>query len=133
MKNNTRQLLRKLIKEEVRRQKRALKENTNPKQLRNEFVQACREYGNYRNTFASSNEIKRTISEIGKLVEMAETVTLSETQDWFDNVTVNRHMKQLGEAYKVMEKTGQELVTAQQRFESAYEDIGQVLGKYYEV
>ena len=134
MKSDTKNRLRKLIREEIRRQnKRRPFESTNPRDMRNEFIQAVRGYGEFRNSFPQSSDIKSTVNEIGKLVEMAETVTLSETQEWFDNVTVNRHMKQLGEAYKVMQKTGTELVQAQQRFESAYEDIGQILGKYYEV
>lgn len=134
MKSDTKMRLRKLIREEIRRQnRRRLFESTNPKDMRNEFIQAVRGYGDFRKSFPQSSDIKTTVSEIGKLVEMAETVTLSETQEWFDSVTVNRHMKQLGEAYKVMQKTGTELVQAQQRFESAYEDIGQIFGKYYEV
>jgi hypothetical protein len=60
-------------------------------------------------------------------------MTLQETENWFDGVTVQRHMKQLKEAYKILQKTAGELRQSQQRFESAYDDIGTVLGKYYEV
>lgn len=134
MKTELRNTLKKIIREEIHRQiKGRVDENANPKQMRNEFIQACKNYGNYRNSFADANNIKNTIGEIGRMVEMAENVTLSETQDWFDNVTVSRHMKQLKEAYKVMEKTGGELVQVQQRFNSAYEDIGEIFSKYYDV
>ena len=42
-------------------------------------------------------------------------------------------MKQLGESFKVFEKTAKEISTLQQRLESAYEDIGNTLGKYYDI
>jgi formylmethanofuran dehydrogenase subunit E-like metal-binding protein len=77
--------------------------------------------------------LKRTVAEIKRIVESAEEITLQESDGWFDKITVNRHMKQLKEAYKVLEKTCNELVTSQQRFESAYNDIGRVLENYYDV
>ena len=42
-------------------------------------------------------------------------------------------MKQLREAYKVFEKTAGEVHTLQQRLESAYEDMGGTLNKYYKI
>jgi division protein CdvB (Snf7/Vps24/ESCRT-III family) len=58
---------------------------------------------------------------------------MQESEHWFDNVTVSRHMKQLKEAYKVFEKTATEMNTMQQRLESAYDDMGVVLNRYYQV
>ena len=75
----------------------------------------------YRNT---------TLKEIA---QVAEQLTLSESEHWFDNVTTSRHMKQMNEAMKVFEKTAGEVHTLQQRLESAYEDMGSVLNKYYKV
>ncbi len=63
----------------------------------------------------------------------AENLTIQESEHWFDNVTVSRHMKQMNEAYKVFEKTSQEMSGMQQRLEAAYEDMGMVLNKYYKV
>ena len=64
------------------------------------------------------------------MVEMAQQVTLSEG-DWFDGITVNRHMKGLNESYKVFEKTAQEISRLQERLSASYEDIGQGLSKYF--
>ena len=60
-------------------------------------------------------------------------MTLSETEHWFDNVTTSRHMKQMNEAYKIFEKTATEMGSMQQRLESAYEDMGTVLNRYYKI
>jgi hypothetical protein len=39
----------------------------------------------------------------------------------------------MNEAFKVFEKTAQEMSGMQQRLEAAYEDMGSVLSKYYKV
>jgi hypothetical protein len=119
--------------------KKYLKENSVGKELRysssekRAFLEACKNYGLYKESFVKSEEIRQKIEEIGWLVETAENMTLQETENWFDSVTVQRHMKQLKESYKVLQKTAGELRQSQQRFESAYDDIGTILGKYYEV
>lgn len=119
--------------------KKFLKENVTGQDLRysqdekRAFLEACKKYGEYKESFVKSEEIRQKVNEIGWLVETAENMTLQETENWFDGVTVQRHMKQLKEAYKVLQKTAGELRQSQQRFESAYDDIGTVLGKYYEV
>ena len=97
------------------------------------FLNAVSEYHTlgeniYRN--ATLREVTETLREI---VTVAEQLTLSESEHWFDNVTVSRHMKQLNESMKVFEKTANEVHTLQQRLESAYEDMGSVLNKYYNV
>jgi hypothetical protein len=42
-------------------------------------------------------------------------------------------MKQMNEAMKVFEKTAGEMNGLQQRLESAYEDMGTVLNRYYKI
>ena len=39
----------------------------------------------------------------------------------------------MNEAYKVFEKTANEMSSMQQRLESAYEDMGTVLNRYYKI
>ena len=82
----------------------------------------------YRN--ATLQEVTETL---GNIVQQAEALTLQESEHWFDNVTVSRHMKQMNEAMKVFEKTAGEMNGLQQRLESAYEDMGSVLNRYYKI
>ena len=98
-----------------------------------EFMEAVKRYSTYKESLNRSGNLKKMVAEIGKLVNSAESITLKETGEWFDNITVNRHMKQLKESYKVLEKSCDELVQSQQRFESAYNDIGRVLENYYDI
>ena len=97
------------------------------------FLEAVSNYHRLGEMIYRANTLKEVASTLGGIVEMAENVTLQESEHWFDNVTVSRHMKQLQEAYKVFEKTAGEMSGMQQRLEAAYEDIGTVLNKYYKV
>ena len=81
----------------------------------------------------ANSKLQEVTKTLKSVVEKAEKLTISESEHWFDNVTVSRHMKQLSEAYKVFEKTAKEISGLQQRLEGAYEDIGGVLNKYYKV
>jgi len=81
-----------------------------------------------------SQRLKEINSKIGQMVEMAETFTISETEDgWFDNVVVSRDLKEIKNDYKLFEKTCNEMRSLQQRLEACYENIGSKLGRYYEI
>ena len=97
------------------------------------FLEAVYKFAEHANSIYRQHSLKETSKYLGELIEAAHHLTLSETEDWFDANTVNRHMKHLGEAYKIFEKTSQEMSVLQQRLESAYEDIGGTLNKYYDI
>jgi hypothetical protein len=97
------------------------------------FLEAVKQYKKYGEAVYRNAGLGEVYESIKNMVEMAGKVTLSETEDWFDNVTVSRHMKRMGESFKVFEKTLKEVSTLQQRLESSYDEIGEVLGKYYEI
>jgi len=126
-----RKLVRLLVENEMQNMSNDI--STPQPMNKDEFLEAVRQYGIHKESIFRSNDLKRTVAEIKRIVESAEEITLQESDGWFDEITVNRHMKQLKEAYKVLEKTCNELVTSQQRFESAYNDIGRVLENYYDV
>lgn len=97
------------------------------------FLEAIYKFAEHSNSIYRQHNIKETSKYLGELIEAASNLTLSETEDWFDGVTVGRHMKHLGEAFKIFEKTAAEMDTLQQRLEAAYEDIGSTLNKYYDM
>jgi hypothetical protein len=97
------------------------------------FMEAVANYHSIGESIYRAGKLKETAANMASIVEAAEQLTLQESEHWFDNVTVSRHMKQLKEAYKVFEKTSTEMDGLQQRLESAYEDMGTVLNKYYKV
>lgn len=101
------------------------------KKLFNESLKRFHEYSSMFNK--DVKQYKKALDEIKYIVETAERVTLEETQDWFDNVTVSRHVKQMKEAYKTFEKTIMEASQLSQRLNASYEDIGKVLQNYYDI
>ena len=100
---------------------------------RNSFLEAVSNFHKLGEMVYSNGGLQEVTKTLQSVVEQAETVTLSETEHWFDNVTTSRHMKQMNEAFKVFEKTSTEIGGLQQRLESAYDDMGTVLNRYYKI
>lgn len=100
---------------------------------RDAFLQELRSFSSLGQHIYRAGELSEITSKVGQLVEMACQVNLAETQKWFDQVTVKTHNKRLTEAYKIFERTSQEITALQQRLEASYEDIAEVLNKYYDV
>jgi len=100
---------------------------------KNAFLEHIKSFNVFGEAIYRSQNIIEALKEIKNIVETAHHLTLQETGDWFDKVTVNRHMKQLKESYKTFEKTANEMYTLQQRLEACYEDMGNTLNKYYNI
>ncbi len=72
--------------------KKFLKENATGDNLRytksekRAFLEACRQYGNYKESFVKSEEIRQKVEEIGWLVDTAENIRTNYRQ-W--NKTLN--------------------------------------------
>ena len=103
------------------------------KEDRQSFLEAVSNFHQLGEMIYTSAKLQEVTSTLKSVVERAEKMTISETEHWFDNVTTTRHMKQMNEAMKVFEKTAGEMGGLQQRLESAYEDMGTVLNKYYKI
>ncbi len=102
----------------------------------NEKAQALeeiKEYGTFEEVIYRSEGLKEAANRISEIVEKAEQVALQETEEWFDEVTVKRNMKELNNNNKEFTKTVSEISKLQQRLESLYEEMGNNLSRYYEV
>jgi hypothetical protein len=103
------------------------------KEEKRAFVEAVAAYRQLGEMIAHKGNLSEIHDSIKGIVENANSITLKETGDWFDRVTVQRHMKSMNESFKVFSNTIKEVSTLQQRLESSYDEIGEVLGKYYEI
>ena len=81
------------------------------KEQKREFVESVKEYSQLGEAVYGKGNLQELCERIKNMVEMAQQVTLAEG-DWFDGITVNRHMKGLNESYKVFEKTAKEIAAA---------------------
>ena len=97
------------------------------------YLESIARYNEYGDTIYRGNTLKETYNQMRKVVEFASKNIMEESGDWFDQVTLGRHTRKMNESIKVFEKTVTEVIKLQQRLESVYEDIGQTLGRYYEI
>ena len=82
--------------------------------------------------FGDSN-ITKIAERLSWIAGQAKSHTLSETEDWFDKITVNRNMKELTGLSGQFGKIANEAKSLQERMGALYEDMGNILGRYYEI
>jgi hypothetical protein len=70
---------------------------------------------------------------LGGIVDAAKTLTMNEADDWFDKVTIKRNMSELEKMDKSFEKVATEAKALDERLHALYEDMGNILGRYYEI
>lgn len=123
--------LTQLLKEELENmQSQQPRMNKNQKK---EFLEMVSSFNKFNKKVYREQDIQELVSEMNDFVESVSGFTISETEDWFDKVTVSRHMKGLKEAYKVFEKSASTIAEEQRRMEAAYEDIAGYVQKYYKI
>jgi hypothetical protein len=129
--------LKDLLKESTTRYKSMGESDEEEKGMTNaekrEFLKGVSEYKKFGESIYRTGDLAEVYESIKGIVETAHKVTLQETGDWFDKVTVGRHMKSMNESFKVFSSTIREVNSLQQRLESCYDEMGEVLGKYYEI
>ena len=77
--------------------------------------------------------LSTAVLQIEKLTSGASKFIVDESEDWFDAVTIKRDSKAIDNSANDFVKTAKEMVGMQQRLESLYEDLGNKLGRYYEI
>ena len=82
--------------------------------------------------FGDSN-ITKIAEKLSWIANQAKSHTLSETEEWFDRITVNRNMKELTGLSNSFGKIAGEAKSLQERMGAMYEDMGNILGRYYEI
>lgn len=102
-------------------------------QEKREFLEWLKKFNEYADSVHRSISLKEVVEDIDKMLEMASKIALEETDDWFDKVSIDRDMKSLNDNKKIFEKTAKEVTKLQYRLESAYQSIGNVLTKYYDL
>jgi hypothetical protein len=79
------------------------------------------------------SDMTEVANTLGAIVEAAKEMTLRESGDWFDNVTVKRNMQELDKMGKSFDKFALEAKAMDERLHSLYEDMGHILNRYYEI
>ena len=98
-----------------------------------EIKEAMNSFAKMGKLLHREENLKEIANSLSEIATKAKTYTLSETDDWFDKVTVNRNMKELTTLSKSFGKFAQEAHGLQERMSALYEDMGHIVGRYYEV
>ena len=99
----------------------------------NELVNSIKNYGSLGEHIYGKGSLKEIAENLSKIAEGAAQHSLSETEDMFDKVTVSRNMKELTGLSKQFGKVAGEANSLQERMSGLYEDMGNILGRYYEI
>ena len=98
-----------------------------------QVTEALKNYNKLGETLYQQQSLKETAKSLSQIAEMAASHTLQETEDWFDKVTVSRNMKELTNHSKAFSKIAEEASSVQQRLAGLYEDMGNILNRYYDI
>ena len=98
-----------------------------------ELVSSINNYGSLGEHIYGKGSLKETAETLSSIAEGAAQHTLSETEDMFDKVTVSRNMKELKGLSGQFSKVAMEANSLQERMSGLYEDMGNILGRYYEI
>ena len=106
---------------------------TSEKVSASEIKEAMNNFSQMGKLLQREENLKEIAHSLSEIATKAKSYTLSETDDWFDKVTVNRNMKELTTLSKSFNKIASEAQGLQERMSALYEDMGHVIGRYYEI
>ena len=104
-----------------------------PSELKKHFLEIISTYGQHREGMSRKSDIMQIAETLGGIADAAQEYTLREGGDWFDRVTIKRNMTELKKFQAAFEKEAIEATAQEQRLEALYEDMGNVLGRYFEI
>jgi|LakMenEpi03Aug12_release.lakeMendotaPanAssembly.Ray.scaffolds.fasta_scaffold00038_59 hypothetical protein len=104
-----------------------------PTEMKKHFLEIISTYGQHREGMSRKSDIRQVAETLGGIADAAQEYTLREGGDWFDRVTIKRNMSELKKLQSAFEKESLEARAQEQRLEALYEDMGNVLGRYFEI
>ena len=100
---------------------------------RYEVTEAIRNYARIGEQLRVNNNIMEAAKQLARMAEDAQHHILGENDDWFDSVSIKRNMKELKGLTGQFKKTAVEANATNQRLSALYEDMGNILNRYYEI
>ena len=104
-----------------------------PKVNKHEVIEAVKSYARVGKQLYNGGGILEAAKQLVRMAESAQNHVLSETDDWFDGVSVKRNMKELKGLTGQFRKTAVEANATNQRLSALYEDMGNILNRYYDI
>jgi hypothetical protein len=108
-------------------------EDVQPKIDKHQVSENVKNFSHIGKSLYGSGNVMEIAKQLSDIAESAHSHVLSETDDWFDKVSVSKNMKALKGSVVEFQKTAKESHVLNQRLTGLYEDIGHVLNRYYEI
>lgn len=90
-------------------------------------------FENFGECLRNEEALMNSAKGITELCELAEAYALNECGDWFQQDIVKKDMKELKKRVMEFQKITKEAYARMQQLGVAYQDIGHVLGRYYDL
>jgi hypothetical protein len=102
-------------------------------EARRHFLEMISTYKSFGKKLQTEHDLAEIANTLGGIVDAATTFTQKESGNHFDPSTVKRNMSDLGKLSAQFERSANEAKQLQQRMSSLYEDMGYVLGRYFDM
>lgn len=100
---------------------------------KSEILSRIAEYNKYAKAIYNENDLIEIAKDLSEMAENAEVLTISETEEQFDKITVTRNMKELKNLSGQFSKAATEAQAFKQRLTGLYEDMGVILNRYFDI
>ena len=108
-----------------------------PKKLsaqdKKKLMDAVSRFNEYGKVLRCETALMETAKTLDEIAQMAETYAMTESSDFFQGKVVERDFKQVKGITKDFKKLASECHGKIQQLNALYEDMGHVLGRYYEI
>ena len=108
-------------------------EEETPKVSAKELSERLGTFARYRSAIFSENNMRHVAKSLSELATYAREYALNETEESFDKVTISRNMKELAGFSTQFSKIAHEAQGLNERMGVLYEDMGNILNRYYDL
>ena len=102
-------------------------------EVKKHFLEIVSTYNKYQESMDRKSDIIEVAETLGGITEAARELALREADDWFDRHTVKRNMGELTKLGAQFDKVAKEARSLDQRMNGLYEDMGNILSRYYKI
>lgn len=103
------------------------------KEEKQEVLKMISEYNELGKQLDRAGSLPDIAGKLSKIADVAQKMTLSETDDWFDSQTVKKNMNDLKKASSEFMKLAKETNQYEQRMTALFEDMGHLLSRYFQI
>ena len=109
------------------------KEGEKKLMTKEDLVSSVNEFSTYGPSIYKKHNLADVAKTFVEIAEAAQKHVVDETKDWFDGVTVKRNMNELKKQATQFNKIATEAQALQDRMSALYEDMGNILNRYFEI